>query len=84
LEVAISGLFSRRVKFARPWNSETRFVVAGTNEFSMLQQNEIFHFLSNLRIYNCIIVSQEYYVKDKKYSRPIKVNDVATGMKLGV
>jgi hypothetical protein len=70
--------------FARPWNFEARFVVAGTNEFSMSQQKEIFHFLSKVRIYNCIIVNQEHYVMDIIYSSRIKVNAVGTGMKLGV
>ena len=37
-----------------------------------------------MRIYNCIIISQGHDVINKEYSRPINVNDVDTGMKLGV
>jgi hypothetical protein len=37
-----------------------------------------------LRIYNSIIVSQKQYVINKVYSKLINVNDVDTGMKLGV
>ena len=70
--------------YTRLWNSEARFVVAGANEFSVSQQMEIFDHFSKLRIYNCIIVSQEHDVIDEEYSRPIKVNDVDAGMKLGV
>ena len=58
--------------------------MAGANEFSLSQQTDIINFFSKLRIYNCILVSQEHYVIVKEYSRPIKVNDVETGMKLGV
>ena len=71
-------------KWTRFWNSESRFVVAGANEFSMSQQTEIFDFLSKLRIYNCIIVNREHYLIDKEHSSPLNVNDVDTGMKLGV
>jgi hypothetical protein len=70
--------------FTRIRNSESRFVVAGANEFSMLQLRDILDYFSKFRIYNCIIVSQEHYVLDKEYSRPINVNDVDTYMKLGV
>ena len=80
----IIGLATVRNKYTRLWNSEARFVVAGANEFSMSQQTKIFDSFSRLRIYNCIIVSQEHYDIDKEYSRPIDVNDVDTGMKLGV
>jgi hypothetical protein len=58
--------------------------VAGTNEFSMLQQTDIFNFFSKFRIYNCIIVSQELYLTDKENRRPIKFNDVEKNVKLGV
>jgi len=71
-------------KLPRLWNSEVRFVVAGASEFSMSQQTEIFDLFSKFKIYNCIIVSQEHYVTDKEYSRQINVNDIDTGMKLGV
>jgi len=77
-------ILDRKRKLTRIWNSESRFVVAGANEFSMTQQKEIFERFSKLRIYNCIIVCQEHYVIDKIRSRPINVNDVDTGMKLGV
>jgi hypothetical protein len=85
LVVEISGLALRRERtFTRFWNYEARFVVAGANEFSMSQQIDIFEYLSSSRIYNCIIVSREHHVMDKEYSRPIRVNDVDTGLKLGV
>jgi hypothetical protein len=58
--------------------------VAGAKEFSISQQTKIFQFFSQLRIYNCVIVSQVQYDFDKEYSRPKNVNDVDTGMKLGV
>ena len=81
----INGLVrDGKYKMTKSWNSETRVVVAGANEFSLSQQTDIFDYFSQLKIYNCIIVSQEHYVIDKEYSRPIKVNDVNTGMKLGV
>jgi len=77
-------LAAKKGIFKRLWNSEARFVVAGTIEFSMSIQKEIFDYLSSFRIYNCIILSQERYAIDKEYSRPITVNDVDTGIKLGV
>jgi len=80
----IIGLALDKTKFTRLWNSEARFVVVGANEFSMLQQTEIFNFLSKLRIYNCIIVSQDYNVIDKEYSRPTNVIALDTEMKLEV
>jgi len=80
----MEGLALDQNKFTRFWNSEARFVVAGTNEFSKPQQTDIFEYFSKFRIYNCIIVSQEHYIKDKDYNRPINFNDVDTGMKLGV
>ena len=80
----MTGLAEGRVKFTRFWNSETRFVVAGANEFSMLQQTEIFDYFSKFRMYNCIIISRESYVIDEEYNTPIKFNDVDTNMKLGV
>ena len=84
-QVEIDGLAQEgEYKFTRLWNSEARFVVAGANEFSMLQQTDIFHYLSKFRIYNCIILSREHYIIDQEHSRPINVNDVGTGMNLGV
>ena len=81
----IFGLIvGRKNESTRFWNSEARFVVAGANEFSMTQQRQIFEYFSKLRIYNCIIVSQVHYILEKEYSRPINLNDVDTGMKLGV
>ena len=58
--------------------------MAGANEFSASQQMEIFDYFSKLRMYNYIIVSQNHDVLDKEYSRPTKVYEVSTGMKLGV
>jgi hypothetical protein len=84
VETEIHGLVFGQYKFNRIWNSESRFVVAGANEISISQQTDIFVFLSEFRIYNYIIVSPEHYVIDKEYSRPININDVDTGMKLGV
>jgi hypothetical protein len=80
----INGMATDGTMYKRLWNSETRFVVAGANEFSMSQQKEIFDSFSKIRIYNCIIVSREHYVIDKKYSSRINVNDVVTGMNLVV
>ena len=77
-------ILDRKNKFTRIWSSEARFVVAGANGFSMSQQMDIFDYLSQLRIYNCIILSIEHYVIDKNYSRPINVNNVDTVMKLVV
>jgi len=77
-------IVDRKNEFTRIWNSEARFVVAGANEYSVSQQREMFDFFSKLRIYNCIIVSKGHYDVDKEYSRPIKFNDVDTGMKFGV
>ena len=71
-------------KFTSLWNSEARFVVAGSNSFSMSQQTAIFDYFSKRRIYNCIIVSQEYDVINYEYSKPKNVNDIDAGMKLAV
>ena len=79
----INGIAKGVTIFEGLWKPEARFVVAGTNEFSLSHQTEIFDSFSKLRIYNCIIVSQEHYDIDKVYSRPIDVNDIDTGMKLG-
>jgi len=85
LKAEIVGLIEGRdKKFTRLWDSAARFVVAGANEFSMSQQTDIVDFLSKFRIYNCIIVSQEHNEIDNGYSRQKKINDVETGMKLGV
>ena len=79
------GLYpNRKNKFTRLWNSEALFVVAGANQFSLSQQTDIFDYLSQLRIYNCIIVSRGHYVIDKNYSSRINVNNVNTGMNLVV
>ena len=70
----INGLAGgQNLSFTRFWNSEARFFVAGTNEFSMSQQSDIFDFFSKFRIYNCSIVSQEHYIKDKEYSKSWKI-----------
>jgi hypothetical protein len=74
----------RNNKFTSLWNSEILFVVAGANEFTRSQQTDILNYFSELRIYNCIIVSQEHYVIDNGYSRPIKDNEVDTGVQLVV
>jgi len=71
-------------KYTRLWHSQSRFVVAGANKFTMLQQKAIFDYFSKLRIYNCIIVSQEHDVKNKENSKPKNINNVDTGMKLGL
>jgi hypothetical protein len=84
LKSQISRLAEQNLGYTRLWNSEARFVVAGTNEFSMSQQKDIIDYFSKIRIYNCIIISQGHDVIDKECSRPINVNDVDTGMKLGV
>ena len=83
-QAEILGLAAGRGKFLRLWNSEARFVVAGTNEFSMRQQTEIFNYLSQFRIYNCIIVNRENYIIDEYYGRPIVGNDIDKSNKLGV
>jgi hypothetical protein len=84
LKAEIIGLRQVGNEFTRFWNSEARFVVAGANKFSMLQQRYIFNFFSKFRMYNCIIVSSEHYVIDNEISRPLKFNAVDTGMKVGV
>jgi hypothetical protein len=71
-------------RFTRFWNSEARFVVAGANYFTMSQQTDILGYLSDFRIYNCIILYREHYIMDREYSGPININDVDTGMKLAV
>jgi hypothetical protein len=84
-QVEINGLAQEgEYKFTKLWNSEARVVVTGANEFSMSQQTEIFDYFSKLRIYNCIIVSKKHDVIDTEYSKPENVNDLVTGMELGV
>ena len=83
-EAEISGISKDGTIFTRLWNSESLFVVAGANYLSMSQQTEIFDYFSKLRIYNCIIVSQEHYVIEKNYSSPKNVNGVDTSMQLVV
>ena len=78
LKIENIGLPLVRNEFAQFWNSETRFVVAGANEFSMSQLKDIFDFFSKFRIYNCIIVRLEQYVISKEYGRQINVNNVDT------
>jgi len=84
LKAQIYKLAIYQIKFRRLWNSETRFVVAGTNEISVSQQRNIFHYLSMFRIYNCIIVSKVHDNIDKVYSKTIKSSYVDTSTKLGV
>jgi hypothetical protein len=50
----------------------------------MSQQKSIFNAFSQLRIYNCIIVSLDHDVISREYSRQETFNEVETGMKLGV
>jgi hypothetical protein len=80
----INGLSEKPNRYTRLWNFEARFLVAAANEFSILQQMEIFNNFSKLRIYNCIIVSKENDVINKEYSRPKKPKVVNAGMNLGV
>ena len=82
--IEMYGLILGGGKMKRFWNSESRFVVAGANTYSISQQTDIFDYFSKMRIYNCIIVSQMHYVMDEKYSRPTNGNDVDTGIKFGV
>jgi hypothetical protein len=58
--------------------------VAGANEFSMLQQRDIFDYFSTFKIYNCIIVSQEHDIRKNEYTRSININELDSGIKLGV
>jgi hypothetical protein len=84
-QVGINGLFQEgQHNFTRLWNSESRFALAGANKYSKLQQTTINDYFSSLRIYNCIIVSQEHDVVDKEFSKRKNVNDVDTDKKLGV
>ena len=81
----VNGLFQEgQYNFTSLWNSESRFVVAGANNYSMLQQTAIFDYFSQLRIYNCIIVSQLHDVMAIDHSKKKNVNDVDTDIKLGV
>jgi hypothetical protein len=84
LQEEINGLAFEGTKFTRLWSSEARFVVAGANDFSTLQQMEIFYYLSKFRLYNCIIVNKENDVINKESSRTVNINDVDMDMKLGV
>jgi len=85
LKAKINGLAQEgEYNFTSVWNSEARFVVAGANIFTMSQQKDMFNYFSKLRIYNCIMVSQELYATDKENSKPIHFNGVDTGVKLGV
>jgi len=84
LEAEINASALEGTKLTRLWKSEARFVVAGANEFKMSKQTDILDYLSKFGIYNCIIVSPEHYILEEVYSRQININDVDTGMKLGV
>jgi hypothetical protein len=41
--------------------------VAGANILPTLQQTDIFDYISKLRIYTCIVVSQEHVVLEKEH-----------------
>jgi hypothetical protein len=84
LGAVIKRLFYGRDGFKTFWNSDARFVVACATKFSMSQQKKIFYFLSQLRIYNCIIVSLEHDVIGRENSRLETFHDVDTGMIFGV
>jgi len=85
IDAQLFGLIlDRKKEFTQLWNSESRLVVAGANEFSMSQQMDIFDYFSKFRLYNTIIVSKELIIIDKELSRTIIVNNIDTGMKLGV
>jgi len=56
--VPFNELAAQCFGFTRLWNSETKFIVAEANEFSMSQQKKIIDYFSKLRIYNCIIITQ--------------------------
>jgi hypothetical protein len=58
--------------------------VAGADEFLVSQQKGILNYFSYMRIYNCIIFSQNYNKKANEYSRSISDNDAKTVMKLGM
>jgi hypothetical protein len=84
-EAEMLGLIlDREGTLTRNWNSEARFVVAGTNEISMLQQREIFDFFSKFRIYKCIILNTEYYVIGKEFNKLKNFIDESTGKELVV
>jgi hypothetical protein len=72
----------REDKFTRFWNYEAQFVVAGANGFLMSQQKDILNYFSYFRMYNCIIVGQNYDIIGNGYSRLISDNDADTVMKL--
>ena len=84
LQAEINAVALEGTKFTRLWHSEARFVVAGANDFSVSQQTDIFDYLSQFRIYNCIIVSREHYIIDKEYSMQENDNDVDTCKKIVV
>jgi hypothetical protein len=84
LNTGFIRIFAGRGKFKTYWNSVSRFVVAVTNELSVLQQTDILNYFSIFRIYNCIILSQELYTTDKENSRPINFNSVGKIMNLMV
>ena len=84
MQAEINGLAFERTKFTRMWSSEARFVVAGANEFSTLQQTDIYSYISKFRMYNCIFLNKENDVINKESSRRVNINDVDMGVRLGV
>jgi hypothetical protein len=56
----------RKYVFKNIWNSEPRFIVAGVNEFLMLQKRKYSHY----GIYNSTILSIGHYVIIEVYSSP--------------
>ena len=83
-QVEFNGLAQEgEYNFIRKLNSESLFVVAGANNYTMQQQTNIFDYFSKRRIYNCIIVSQVHDKNHKEYSKP-KNNDVDTDITFGV
>jgi hypothetical protein len=56
-QAEINGLAQKgEYKYKRLWNSESWFVVAEANIYSLMQQTAIYDYFSQLRLYNCIIV----------------------------
>jgi hypothetical protein len=68
-QVEFNGLAQEgEYNFTRILNSESLFVVAGANNYTIQQQATIFDYFSKRRIYNYIIVSQEHDTKHKEHS----------------
>jgi translation initiation factor IF-1 len=74
---------NRETKFRISLNFEAKFVVAGTNEFSLEQMQLISIFFRSVRMYNFIILSQEHYEINNELGSTINVNNVETDMKFG-